>query len=95
MESVRRTLAPASPQPQTPGAARASLPGFHDVVVVMQEHRDAECAHSTRCVAQVDQVVCAHGHIQLIRTDAGLVIDLPAEAVAQLTVNDEIMVRRP
>jgi hypothetical protein len=59
----------------------------------LHEHRDAERADTTRCIAQVDQVVCAHGRVQLIRTDAGLVIDLPAEAVAQLAVNAQMMMR--
>ena len=93
MESVRHVKAPVFPPPQTPSAASASPPGFHNVVVVLHEHRDAERVHTTRCIAQVDQVVCAHGRVQLIRTDAGLVIDLPAEAVAQLAVNDQMMIR--
>jgi hypothetical protein len=39
--------------------------------------------------------VCAPERVQLIRTDAGLVIDLPAEAVVELTVYDESLVWRP
>ena len=88
MEPVRRVIAPAFPPSQTPSAPSAALPGFHTVVVVLHEHRDAERAHTTRCLAHVDQVVCAHGRVQLIRTDAGLVMDLPAQAVTQFAVHD-------
>jgi len=93
MEPVRRVIAPAFPPSQTPSAPSASLPGLHNVVVVLQEHHDAERAHTTRCRAQVDQVVCVHGCVQLIRTDAGLVTDLPAQAVTQFAVHDQMMMR--
>jgi hypothetical protein len=81
MEPVQRTIAPPPSQSQTLSAASASLPGFH-VVVVLQASRDVEGTHTTRGVAHVNHVVCAPGRVQLIRTDAGLVIDLPTEAVA-------------
>jgi hypothetical protein len=94
MEPVQRPIAPPPSQSQTLGAASASLPGFH-VVVVLHASRDAAGTHITWCVARVNHVVCAPRRVQLIRTDAGLVIDLPAEAVVELTVHDESLVWRP
>jgi hypothetical protein len=43
----------------------------------------------------VDHVVVAPERVQLSRTDAGLVVDLPAEAVVQLVVDVQILVWRP
>jgi hypothetical protein len=95
MEPVQRTRSAASPQHQTPVPASASLSGFRSVLVVLQDYRDAAGAHTTRCVAQVDHVVVAPERVQLIRTDAGLVVDLPAEAVVQMVVDEQRMVLHP
>jgi hypothetical protein len=86
---VRRERSPVSPQCQTPVPAGASLPRLHSVVVVFTDRRDDESIHTTRCFAHVDRVVFAEERVQLIRTDAGLVFDLPSEAVAQIAVDDQ------
>jgi hypothetical protein len=63
--------------------------------VVLQDYRDAAGAHTTRCFAQVDHMIVAPERVQLIRTDAGLVVDLPADAVVQLLVDAQMLVWRP
>jgi hypothetical protein len=88
MAPLRRVIAPVCPPPQTPSAASASVPGCYTVVVVVHEHHDARGAPTTRCITHVDQVICASERVQLIHTDAGLVMDLPAAATAQLAVHD-------
>jgi len=58
-----------------------ALPRLRAVTVVSTERQDDASRHTLWCVAHVDHVVVAQDRVRLIRTDAGLVVDVPAAAV--------------
>jgi hypothetical protein len=84
----RQTPPPSLPRPPDV-REREPLPTAPVVAVVFKEHRYEDGAPKIWYFAQIDQVACLHGRVQLLREGYGVVFDVPNEEVERVYTVDK------